>query len=53
MLVYRKCHEAHYMNHLVTKYSFCHNLTEAIKQQTYLTKAVKEYALIMEMPLDH
>ena len=29
--------------------SFQHNLTEAIKQ----TKAVKEYALIMEMPIDN
>ena len=30
-----------------------HNLTEATKQKTYLTKVVKEYALIMEMPVDH
>ena len=35
--------------HLVIKCSFCHNLTEATKQKTYVTKAVKEYALMMEM----
>ena len=35
------------------KCSFSHKLTEAIKQQTYITKVVKEYALIMEMPVDH
>ena len=34
---------------MVTKYKFHHNLTEATKQKTYLTKAVKEYALMMEM----
>ena len=35
---------------MVTKRSFCHNLTGASKQKTYLTKVVKEYALMMEMP---
>ena len=35
--------------HFVTKCSFRHNLTEANKQKTYLTK-VKEYELMMEMP---
>ena len=34
---------------MVTKYSFRHNLTEATKQKPYLSKAVKEYALMMEM----
>ena len=29
--------------------SFGNNLTEDTKQQTYLTKVVKEYALMMEM----
>ena len=36
--------------YFVTKCSFRHNLTEATKQKTYLTKAVKEYELILEMP---
>ena len=34
---------------MVTKCSFRHNLIEATKQKTYLTKAFKEYALMMEM----
>ena len=34
---------------MVTKYPFCHNLTEATKQKTYLMNVVKEYALIQEM----
>ena len=51
MHLYRKCHIDHQiLNHLDTKCSFCHNLTEATKQKTYLTKAVKEYELMMEMP---
>ena len=35
---------------MVTKCAFSHNLTEATKEQTYLTKVVKEYALMMEIP---
>ena len=51
MHLYRKCHiNIAIWNHLETKCSFCHNLTEATKQKTYLTKAVKEYELMMEMP---
>ena len=51
MHLWWKCRVDHYIwNHLVTKCSFCHNLTEATKQKTYLTKAVKEYELMMEMP---
>ena len=38
------------LNHLVTKCSFCQNLTVASKEKTYLTKVVKECALMMEMP---
>ena len=34
----------------LTMESFCHNLPEATKQKTYLTKVVKEQALMMEMP---
>ena len=34
---------------MVTKSSFCHNLTVASKQKTYLTQVVKEYALMKEM----
>ena len=50
MHLYRKCHGDHKIwNHLVTKCSFRHNLTEATKQKTYLTKVVKEYALMMEI----
>ena len=30
--------------------SYCQNLPEAIKRKTDLTKAVKKYALMMEMP---
>ena len=37
------------MSHLVTKCSFRHNLTGASKQKTYLTKVVKEYALMKKM----
>ena len=37
-------------NNLVTKCSFRHNLTGASKQKTYLTKVVKEYVLMKEMP---
>ena len=36
-------------NHLATTFSFHHNFPEATKQKKYLTKAVKEYELIMEM----
>ena len=51
MLLYRKCHGDHHLwIYLVIKCSFSHNLTEATKQQTYLTKVVNEYALMMEMP---
>ena len=51
MYSYKRCHGDHYIwNHFVTKCSFCHNLTEATKQKTHLTKTVKEYALMMEMP---
>ena len=35
---------------MVTKCSFRHNLTGASKQKTYLTKVVKEYALMKEKP---
>ena len=35
--------------HLVTKWSFSHKLIEATKPKTYLTKVVKEYALMMEI----
>ena len=35
---------------MVTKCSFCHNLTVASKQKTYLTKVVKEYVLMKEIP---
>ena len=48
--LYRKCHGDHLIwNHLVTKCSFCHNLTETTKQKTDLTKVVKEYPLIKQM----
>ena len=51
MYSYKRCHGDYYIwNHFVTKCSFRHNLTEVTKQENYLTKAVKEYALMLEMP---
>ena len=35
---------------MVTRCSFGHNLTSASKQKTDLTKVVKGYALMKEMP---
>ena len=35
---------------MVAKCSFCQNPTGVYKQKTYLTKVVKEYALMKEMP---
>ena len=51
MFLYRKCHGDHLIcNHLVTKCSFHHTVTEATKQKTDLAIVVEEFALMIKMP---